>query len=57
LEEYQDRCWRIVDRIRETSQDDKWWDDFYADDETKDLALDAEIGMALYFGDLERRIV
>ncbi len=56
LENYQERCRRIVSRIKETRQDGIWWDDFYADDETKDLALDAEIGMALYFSNLDRRI-
>ena len=56
LEEYQKRCRRIVDRLQEAHPDGMEWEVFYADDEAKVLALDAEIAMVLHFGDLERRI-
>ena len=57
LEEYQNRCRRIVSRLLETHPDGMLWDAFFTDEEVETLALDAEVGMALHFVDPERRIV
>ncbi|MEE9544047.1 MAG: hypothetical protein V3V55_00430 [Rhodospirillales bacterium] len=57
VEEYQDKCGRIVDKIRIKKGESFDWEDLYGDREANQIILDAVISLAAHFEDLDKRIV
>ena len=55
VEGYQERCRKIVARVKKGVDDSFSWDHVYADPESYWVALDAQVAMANYFEKLERR--
>jgi hypothetical protein len=55
IETYQERCRRIVQRIRQGRSDEFNWEEVYADRDAKALVLEAEVTIASYFEDVEKR--
>lgn len=53
VEEFQDRCRVIIDRLGDGNEFQ--WSDLYADPEGKMVSLDAQVAMAYHFEDLEKR--
>lgn len=56
VENYQLLCGAIVDRLKNSLGEGFTWKDAYDDDEAKDVALDAQILVALHFRDMGKRI-
>lgn len=56
LESFQERCRRIVARYKSGGTGEFDWEVIYADPETKALSLEAQIAIAPYFEDLNRRV-
>jgi hypothetical protein len=57
VEEYQDKCRKIVDKIRSKKSESFDWEDLYGNQEANQIILDAVISLALHFEDLDKRIV
>ncbi|MSO93740.1 MAG: hypothetical protein EXQ86_10120 [Rhodospirillales bacterium] len=55
VEEYQERCRKIVARVKKGDDDSFSWEQVYADPESYWVAMDAQVAMATYFEKLERR--
>jgi hypothetical protein len=55
IEGYQERCRKIVDRLRKGREEAFTWAEVYADREADDVALDALVHMAPYFADVDKR--
>ena len=55
VDQYQERCQLIVERLRGEMGDDFEWEEVYTQPEAKALMLDAAITIATYFTDYERR--
>jgi len=55
IETYQERCRKIVQRIRLGRDDNFDWNEIYADRDAKALALEAEVTIAGYFEDVDKR--
>lgn len=55
MEEYQERCRTIVKRYKQARGDDFSWGEIYDDPEVQAVALEAEVAIAPYFADLEKR--
>lgn len=56
LESFQDRCRGVVRRYRNGGEEALQWTDIYADQEVQALLLEAQVAMASYFADLDRRL-
>lgn len=54
-EEYQERCRRIVKRIKSYRGDDFDWSEVHFDEEAKVVTLDTQVAIAFHFDDLEKR--
>ena len=57
VEDYQRQCREIVNRMSGGNGSGVLWEDYYADQESVKLALDAEVKMALHFREIEKRVV
>lgn len=55
VDEYQEQCQLVVERLRREMGDSFEWDSVYETRDAKALMLDAAITIATYFGDYERR--
>ncbi len=55
VEEYQEHCRLIVERLRQAQGDDFEWDTVYAEPEATALMLDAAVTIATFFKDYDRR--
>jgi hypothetical protein len=55
MDDYRDRCRRIMDRVHEAGDEAASWDAFYADEEARLMVLDAQVAIASHFEDAERR--
>ncbi len=56
VESYQQLCTGIIDRLKDSLGEAFTWNDAYNDDEARDVALDAQILIALHFKDMQKRI-
>lgn len=56
LEECQERCRKIIDRLKARRGEQFDWDDAYADPEARAVTLDALATMAHYFQDRDKRV-
>ncbi|HIJ44256.1 MAG: hypothetical protein QF511_04825 [Rhodospirillales bacterium] len=57
VEEYQNKCRKIIDKIRVKKGESFDWQDLYGDQEANQVILDAVISLASHFEDLDKRIV
>lgn len=55
VEEYQEHCRLIVERLREARGDNFEWDEVYTDPEARALLLDAAVTIATFFKNYDRR--
>jgi hypothetical protein len=55
IETYQERCRKIVQRIRQGRSDEMRWEEIYADRDAQALVMEAEITIAGYFEDVAKR--
>jgi hypothetical protein len=55
VEEFQEKCRRIVERVRAGGKGVFNWDDVYNDNEGKAVSIDAEIAIAGHFQDYKKR--
>lgn len=55
IETYQERCRKIVQRIRLGRDDNFDWNEIYADRDAQALSLEAEVTIAGYFEDVDKR--
>ena len=57
VEEYQEKCRKIVDKIRIKKGESFDWEDAYGDREANQIILDAVVSLVSHFEDLDKRIV
>ncbi len=55
VDEFQERCRGLVERIRSERQDAFDWSDVYAAEEGRTVLMDALVPIALHFGDYKKR--
>lgn len=55
VEKYQQKIQTIVDKVKAGGKSVFNWDDVYADEVAKTVSLDAEVGIAGYFEDFDKR--
>lgn len=55
-ESFQERCRKIVAKLRDGREDDFNWDEVYSRPDVKELLIEAEIAIAGYFEDVPKRI-
>lgn len=55
-ESFQERCRKIVARLRDGREDEFGWDEVYSRPDVKELLIEAEIAIAGYFEDVPKRV-
>jgi hypothetical protein len=57
VEEFQEKCRRIVDRVKGSGKSVFNWDDVYSDNEARAVSIDAEVAIAGHCQDIQKRAV
>ena len=55
VEKYQEKCRAVVEKVKASGKSVFNWDDVYADEVAETVSLDAEVGIAGYFEDFDKR--
>lgn len=55
IEVYQEKCRKVVARIKKKNSGQLEWEAVYGDGEAKEVVLDAQVAIALNFKDMEKR--